>query len=1187
MIEDTYRIFISAVSGEFENKPDDPVADPVAAKYAGTRSLLADDFQRRGLEVRVQQFFTQGGADTLLRQLHEYIKRCNAVVCIIGARSGSFPPAEAAKEFSSRLPAGFSELSYTQWELVFGYLYKKRMSIHLSDEVAGDNFNLIKDARQKHFISDVIRLAGKNRNYFKSTHELRLTVSNERGWPVRGVVGDFRPILPLDPVETKGIRRDNCPYLGPQQFSDSPEHLQLFFGRDKEARDIVSQLKSPDNWRTQILPIYAPSGTGKSSLINTLVRFILEQEGYEVLRKVRVGFSETSEFPDSVGNVFSFSIARSRCGGQDALCADQAQATLKDIVTRWKSEVGKDRDVKGWVIFLDQFEEIFFTVTHATVDAGKQSDHRREFFKQLKTLCENVPDVRVVLLVRKEYMYDVKSALNRYFNPNAIETPEYLLQKFGAHSAEEAIVRPAEMREVTIRPEVTVSLINGLAQEHKLNPTGAVLEIADEVIDPVHLSVVCKQLWQAMIDNKREDGKEITKADLEEICGKGNDIGVFVSNALESWYRRIVSTAAAKDAAKKDRYTPLKIYREMLKFVAATGDTRTKVQQGALQSGPFPNWLINILVDQWLLRWSEGGWYELTHERLIAPVREAAQIDEEGRRQNIITEKISSMIRDDAMDGHFLRHHEVNELAWAEVDPHTNADTKKISDTGQPGSTPDVAATKAARAERLLFSRNELAFIYRSTLAEGIDKRIEIWTETISILLPGLVPEILADAFQTTEPIANAPSTAGSSSELADLQSRRGAHNLIVRTAAAKAVGYLPAAGAGTGPAPDSLYRRTAEVAFEDKAPAVRNAAAISVARVDRPELYRYWAEALQEKGWLAGVNAVRSMANAMNERSWQENLTNFSDNCAKKLSLIQRIRVYCWLFAIRLHEGKFKFLYVVPLCAFAAAMFTGLVRWIPALWYYTWTQSLPPSEWLADKGTSPDFNPMQAIEGTFQAVCGGVGYAAAMSLTTAIAWIVLIRGCPGKTTRRRFCTLLAGMIGGIGGGAVLNLLILPVFADKALLNTGWVSKEINRPPAVAAHLLGRLGQTLPTHCPLIYPIYGLFLGLGCAWTILSFRPGTKGTEWEEIVKGGNIEGLKLLIWRTIQRSWRIAICMAMGAIALCYVLHPNTDHGFTVRMKNFCDAGSIVVGGIGYCIALLFGFMLIRNGFEVPSQGD
>ena len=72
-----FRVFLSAVSSEFGE----------------ARSGVASDLRARGIEVKVQEDFRQeAGSDTTLAKLHDYIRDCSAIVCVIGERSGSVPP---------------------------------------------------------------------------------------------------------------------------------------------------------------------------------------------------------------------------------------------------------------------------------------------------------------------------------------------------------------------------------------------------------------------------------------------------------------------------------------------------------------------------------------------------------------------------------------------------------------------------------------------------------------------------------------------------------------------------------------------------------------------------------------------------------------------------------------------------------------------------------------------------------------------------------------------------------------------------------------------------------------------------------------------------------------------------------------------------------------------------------------
>ena len=72
------------------------------------------------------------------------------------------------------------------------------------------------------------------------------------------------------------------PYVGPRTFSERQRHL--FFGREREARDLLARVLSE-----RLLLFYAQSGAGKSSLLNTrLIPQLRDEEGFVVLPVGRV-----------------------------------------------------------------------------------------------------------------------------------------------------------------------------------------------------------------------------------------------------------------------------------------------------------------------------------------------------------------------------------------------------------------------------------------------------------------------------------------------------------------------------------------------------------------------------------------------------------------------------------------------------------------------------------------------------------------------------------------------------------------------------------------------------------------------------------------------------------------------------------------------------------------------------------
>ena len=108
MSDRRYDAFVSAVSSE----------------CGRARDAAAAELRRAGQRVAVQSDFAHGPASaTLLQMLHDTIRDCTDVHCIVGTRCGTCPPAAATAAFQEFLPQDVTEASYTQWEFHFARHY--------------------------------------------------------------------------------------------------------------------------------------------------------------------------------------------------------------------------------------------------------------------------------------------------------------------------------------------------------------------------------------------------------------------------------------------------------------------------------------------------------------------------------------------------------------------------------------------------------------------------------------------------------------------------------------------------------------------------------------------------------------------------------------------------------------------------------------------------------------------------------------------------------------------------------------------------------------------------------------------------------------------------------------------------------------------------------------------------------
>jgi len=392
----------------------------------------------------------------------------------------------------------------------------------------------------------------------------------------------------------------NNPYIGPRTFLKEEGHL--FFGRDREARDLAALVISEN-----LVLFYAQSGAGKSSIINTRLIPELEKNLYEVLPVARV----SGEVPDGleVENIFAYNLMRSLIQREidpaslAGLSLAQFMAKLNEdeegyfydteLVTPFRN----NPELTPWprALVIDQFEEIFNTHLGAW-------DKRDGFFTQLAEAMQADPQLWVVLVMREDYI----AYLDPYAHllPNGLRV-RYYMQRLGREAAIKAVKSPTEK----LRPYaigVAKKLVENLAGITVQSVDGQLVVVPGQYIEPVQLQVVCHGLWE----NLPAEGTEITDQDLQEVGD--------VNQSLERYYDGRVSAVA------NENNVPERSIREWFEreLITIAGTRNMVLYDPTAKSG----------LDDRVVRALEGGlihadlragqvWYELSHDRLVDPVR--------------------------------------------------------------------------------------------------------------------------------------------------------------------------------------------------------------------------------------------------------------------------------------------------------------------------------------------------------------------------------------------------------------------------------------------------------------------------------------------------------------------------------------------------------------------------------------
>ncbi|MFW9261007.1 hypothetical protein RRG12_20155, partial [Nostoc sp. CALU 546] len=170
----------------------------------------------------------------------------------------------------------------------------------------------------------------------------------------------------------------SSPYLGLSKFET--EDSSKFFGRDNWITELTNHFTEKN-----VLLLLGASGSGKSSLIRAgLIPALKDQPSYEELVNL-------TSVPDANPFVsFHSSLLNKKYKQSDT---ELAQTVKEDTIMKVVQSLKRD---SKWLIFIDQFEELFTTTPKTTRDI---------FIKSLIGLLENSDtSVKVILTMRADFL---------------------------------------------------------------------------------------------------------------------------------------------------------------------------------------------------------------------------------------------------------------------------------------------------------------------------------------------------------------------------------------------------------------------------------------------------------------------------------------------------------------------------------------------------------------------------------------------------------------------------------------------------------------------------------------------------------------------------------------------------------------------------------------------------------------
>jgi tetratricopeptide (TPR) repeat protein len=391
--------------------------------------------------------------------------------------------------------------------------------------------------------------------------------------------------------DATGVRSGQRPYVGLRPYR-TDEH-DLFFGRTRESLDIARL------WRANRLTVlYGPSGVGKTSLLQAGVIPTLDPDRCRVwpVGRIHPGLGPAPA-AEPAGNPYTYALLSS--WAPDEPPGTLSSMTVLGFLRKHGSHNDRYGDPVPTLLAIDQAEELFNSLPY-------KHGLLQPFLNELAEALSKHQELRLLLCLREEYLASVLPYEQFLAGQSHIRTR---LLPFGRDAALEAIRKPLSGTGRSFEVGAAEELVADLRTIRFTNALGDESTVVVDSIEPVQIQVVCSGLW----DSLPADSTVITSAHVREHA----DVDRFLSNFC----------GRALSAVAREHDIPAVKIRSWLQqtFITELG-TRGTAYEGIGQTAGMPNAVVWSLEDRHILKAelrSGSRWYELQHDRLIEPLRQA------------------------------------------------------------------------------------------------------------------------------------------------------------------------------------------------------------------------------------------------------------------------------------------------------------------------------------------------------------------------------------------------------------------------------------------------------------------------------------------------------------------------------------------------------------------------------------
>jgi WD40 repeat protein len=301
-----------------------------------------------------------------------------------------------------------------------------------------------------------------------------------------------------------------------------------------------------------------------------------------------------------VKNIYVFNTLLNMLG-QDAQPGDLVGLTLRQGLQTYFATPAQADERRPWprLFILDQFEELF--TTHP--DRYRE---RADFFLQLQRCLADYPQLSLLFVMREDYIAHLDSHAAQM--PDRLRT-RFRMERLRYEAALPAVKEPAARAGRPFAEGVAEALVDNLRQIQLGRPregTAAAQSALGTYVEPVHLQIVCQQLWAKL----PPDRTAILAKDVQEFGD--------VDQALIGFYED-----ALRQVIKQTEISERRLRTWFDTQLITPARTRGLVFRGTSQTEGLPNAAVDILYEAYIIRADiRGGdtWYELAHDRLVEPI---------------------------------------------------------------------------------------------------------------------------------------------------------------------------------------------------------------------------------------------------------------------------------------------------------------------------------------------------------------------------------------------------------------------------------------------------------------------------------------------------------------------------------------------------------------------------------------